>query len=361
MREAMYGWMTRWLKNEGAGQPIPEPAHEVEKPEDLRCWPDDARPKGFLFPPSLAAREGRALVNKLNEKKWDHVEDWESHAVYARSQLRKQIFGDFPKRPKIDAKLFETALADGVRTTPVLLHPEPDLPLPMLFRTLAKVDQPQPACILLHMDGKAEALKHPLADAFLKKGWAILAPDLRGTGETKPASAAIRGAPDHHIAEHALWIGRPLLGQWVFDVQVALDWLGLQPGLDRRRFFVAGLGQAGLVALCAGGIFDDQVAGVVTLGSPITLVTEEEYGSGTYMGLLAPGILRVSDVTHLAALVAPRRLIVVEGVTPQGQKLAEKPLQEAFGFSKSVYALYKAAGRLTVSESVKLADLVEDL
>src|SRR5262249_16148053 len=32
MREAMYGWMTRWLNNEGTGKPIPEPKHEVEKP-----------------------------------------------------------------------------------------------------------------------------------------------------------------------------------------------------------------------------------------------------------------------------------------------------------------------------------------
>src|SRR5262245_56318450 len=34
MREAMYGWMTRWLKNEGDGKPIPEPRFELVKPED---------------------------------------------------------------------------------------------------------------------------------------------------------------------------------------------------------------------------------------------------------------------------------------------------------------------------------------
>jgi hypothetical protein len=31
----MYGWMTRWLKGEGEGKPIPEPKHEVETFEDL--------------------------------------------------------------------------------------------------------------------------------------------------------------------------------------------------------------------------------------------------------------------------------------------------------------------------------------
>jgi dienelactone hydrolase len=29
MREAMYGWMTHWLKGEGDGKSIPEPKHEV--------------------------------------------------------------------------------------------------------------------------------------------------------------------------------------------------------------------------------------------------------------------------------------------------------------------------------------------
>ena len=40
----------------------------------------------------------------------------------------------------------------------------------------------------------------------------------------------------------ALWIGRPLLGQWVVDVSCLLDWLASQPKLDGRRLVVAGLG-----------------------------------------------------------------------------------------------------------------------
>src|SRR2546423_1507695 len=61
MREAMYGWMKRWLLEEGDARPVPEPALAIEKPEDLSCYPDQRRPKGFLFPPSYAFREARAL------------------------------------------------------------------------------------------------------------------------------------------------------------------------------------------------------------------------------------------------------------------------------------------------------------
>jgi dienelactone hydrolase len=357
MREAMYGWMTRWLKNEGTGKPIPEPKHEVEKPEDLACFPDAARPKGFLFPPTFAAREGRALVRSVEAVRADHAEAWESTAVFMRSRLRKDVFGNFPRPPRPDAKLGKTETHGGVRATALVLHPEPTMPLPALLRSPTGVKGRLPACVLLHLGGKAEALRHPLAASLLAKGWAVLAPDLRGTGETKPANGAIAGAPDHNSTEHALWVGRPLLGQWVFDVQCLLDWMALQPGQDRRRFAVVGLGQAGIVALCAGGLLDDRVTSTAAVGLPTTFITEKAYAPGTHMGLLAPGILRVGNVPHLAALCAPRRLLVAEGATPQGKKLTAKAMDSAFRFTRSIYRLHKAGAELHVSAEGRPADV----
>jgi hypothetical protein len=147
------------------------------------------------------------------------------------------------------------------------------------------------------------------------------------------------------------------LGQWVFDVLCLLDWLAIQPGLDRRRFAVAGLGQAGLVALCSAGLFDERVATTIAIESPVTYVTDEAYAAGTHMGLLAPGILRWVDVPHLAALAAPRRLIVAEGVSPQGKKLAAKEVQESYGFTRQVYEVYKAQDKLTVAEQARVEEI----
>ena len=88
-----------------------------------------------------------------------------------------------------------------------------------------------------------------------------------------------RDAPDHNTAEHALWVGRPLLGQWVFDVLCLLDWLALQPTLDRRRILVAGIGQAGLVALVAAALLDSRVAGAMAIGTTAAYAPEEAYRS----------------------------------------------------------------------------------
>jgi dienelactone hydrolase len=356
MRETMYGWMTRWLKEEGDGQPIPEPKHDVEKPEDLACFPDENRPKGFLFPPSFAAREAAGLLAKFRERKPDHAEDWVSTAVHMRSVLRKQVFGDFPTPPRSSAQLGAAATADGVLTTPLVLQCEPELPLHAVLKQKTATEGKTPACVLLHLDGKAKALEHPLAAGLVQKGWLVLAPDLRATGEMKPPGDGVHDATDHNSTEHALWVGRPLLGQWVFDVLVLLDWLGLQAGLDRRRFAVAGLGQAGVVALCAAGLFDDRVSVAAAVDAPLSYVTEEAYGPGTRMGLLAPGILRVGDIPQLAALSAPRRLILAGGVTPQGQKRTEKQLREAYAFTSLIYKLHKAEDQLSLAEEVQVKD-----
>jgi cephalosporin-C deacetylase-like acetyl esterase len=358
MREAMYGWMARWLRNEGEGKPIPEPKHEVEAVEDLACFPDGKRPEGFLFPPSFAAREAGKLLAPFRDKKRDHKEAWEAAALLIRSRLRDEVLGEFPKPPRDLVKTGAPERADGCVTTPLSLGPEPGLTLFATMRTPDARGEKRPACVLLHLDGQDAALKPPLASALVEKGWVVVALEVRGTGKNQPARDAVRDAADHNSAEHGLWVGRPLLGQWVFDVYCLLEWLARQPAVKSEQLVVVGFGQAGLLALVAAGVLDEQVAVAAAVDAVVTLVTGEAYGPGTRMGLLAPGLLRAGDVPHLAALVAPRPLALAGGVTPQGKKVAEKPLSEAYAFTMAVYRHFKQEGRITVREEMPAADLV---
>jgi pimeloyl-ACP methyl ester carboxylesterase len=359
MRETVYGWMTRWLKGEGEGKPVPEPKHTVETAEDLACYPPGSRPKTFLLLPAFAARAAAPLLKKLDALKPKHAEDWESTAVHMRTELRKTVFGDFPEPSGLDPKLGKPQLAGDIATGSLLLTPEPNLPMQVTLKFPRRVLGRLPACVLLHLGGAAEALKHPLVPALLDRRWEVVVPELRATGAAQPKGDAIAGAPDHTSAEHALWVGRPVLGQWVFDVHCLLDWMARQRGLNSRRFAVVGIGQAGVVALCAGGMLHDRVASVAALDAPVSYVTDQAYPKGTRMGLLAPGILRVADVPHLAALAAPRNLQIIGGVTPQGKALDEKGLKKAFAFTSAVYAVHKA--RLKVAEKARPADVAASL
>src|SRR5205085_5917820 len=93
--------------------------------------------------------------------------------------------------------------------------------------------------LLLHLDGQEGEHRLALMGSLLKR-WDLCTVDLRGTGAAKPAGDVIAGAPDHTSAEHALWVGRPLLGQWIWDVRCLLEWLG-----SKKDVAVIGVRQAG--------------------------------------------------------------------------------------------------------------------
>ena len=360
MREAMYGWMTRWLKNEGKGDPIAEPKHQIEKPEELACFPDGKRPMNFTLLPDFAGRAARTLADRAGANRPDHREMWESAAMDKREQLRR-ILGDSPAR-RSDAKPGNATVDGNTRTTPVVIMPEPDMPLPALWRERTnRGNGPHPACILLHLGGKDQALAHPLTAALLEGRWSILAPDLRATGETRVTGDAIAGAPDHNSTEHGLWVGRPMLGQWTFDVGCLLDWVHAQQGVDRKHVAVVGIGPAGVVALCAAALHEDRVSSAGTIGTWASYVTREPYPQGTPMGILVPGILRVGDIPHIAALAAPRRLLIAESRTAQNGAMNEKEQRDAFAFARHIYRVLGRENALTLPPAFQAKDALAAL
>src|SRR5262249_37326383 len=164
--------------------------------------------------------------------------------------------------------------------------------------------------------------------------------------DAEPPHDSVRDAADHNTTEHALWVGRPLLGQWLFDVQVLLDWLALQPTLDRRRVYLVGVGPAGLGALAGGGRWGGRVPGAGGVGVVETRTSgrpDTPYRPPMRMGVLLPGVVGVGDVPQLAALLAPRRLVLADGSLPQGARLKEGPMREAYAYTAAVYKAHRAA------------------
>jgi dienelactone hydrolase len=358
MREAMYGWMTRWLKEEGDGKPIAEPAHEIEKVEDLACWPKGKRPAVFLFPPTLAALRARRMLNPFANS-LDKA-SWEAQTKAMRNTLQNEVFGGIrfaaPDRPG----RVQPQRGDN-RSVMVTLPAEDSLNIRAnLHLSIANLSKTRPGCVLLHLGGRAKGTKHPLITALTNIGRDVCCPTLRATGESQPPNDAVGKAPDHNSAEHAVWIGQPLLGQWVLDAFMFLNFMAKKsPG--KNRLAVVGIGPAGLVALCAGALLPDLVESVAVIASPVSLIPGGNYPKGMPMGLLAPGLFRVGDVPHIAALAAPKRLLIAGGIGPNGQSLDEKELREAYSFTRSIYKLNGAKGELTIGAEPGALDLVRYL
>ncbi|MCA9047959.1 MAG: acetylxylan esterase, partial [Planctomycetaceae bacterium] len=96
MREAMYGWMTLHLKGQGDGSPVPEPPHQTEDPEVLRCYPGDSRPDDWLTLPQFAAREARELLQhtRAADKPTETTEQRRQQLTVQRRKLQHSVLKD---------------------------------------------------------------------------------------------------------------------------------------------------------------------------------------------------------------------------------------------------------------------------
>lgn len=359
MREAMYGWMTLHLKGEGKGDPIPEPELKTEEHETLRCFPGDSRPDSFITLPQFAANTARKILKTRTPPV--HREHWEAEEMTMRFSLENGVLGKPPKSTPLTIK--QTDSNDGQSRT-FSFQPEPGITITahQQFGT----GKPRQLAILLDLNGRKQAAESEVAKELLRTGRDLITLDLRATGSTAYPRDKIQRAPDHNTAEWSMWTGRPLLGQWAWDVKRLLDALEQikvgKPKADKlpRGTTLIGIGPAGVVALCAAAL-DHRIQQVATVSSLASYVSDVPY-ENQRLGIMAPGILRdTGDISHLASLIAPRRLVIAGGVHGNGKPLNTAELKSNYAYAHSVYALEKSEKRLTLLEDTTAREVVERL
>jgi dienelactone hydrolase len=350
MREAMYGWLERWLKGRGDGGPVTEPEIRTEDPNDLRCYPDGkSRPVSIVAIPEYAHREGLARLGALPPAA-DHRERWEADSARMRSVLRDRILGGFPRPVDPETRI---AGQPGAGAISVEMTPEPGLRLSASIRPAGKSRDPKPPGTVM-MLGSTGPGADPAA-VWADAGYAVASLGIRATGPWKPKTPVIAGIADHNEAEWALWTGRPLLGQWVWDVlrwvqvlcPIGRDRRGVFPGVELPGPLIAwGRGPMALAAVLAAA-FEPRIDAVVVDGLLVSFVGRAATPwSGVPMGIIVPDILEVGDTGHLAALVAPRPLRIAGGFETDGSPAGAPRLNSAFAYTRSIYALLGASSAL---------------
>jgi sugar lactone lactonase YvrE/dienelactone hydrolase len=324
MREAMYGFMILHLKGEGNGDPIPEPAIKTENPEDLRCYPGDTRPKDFMTIPKFAVAEGK----KLSDAK-------------ALPKARQAWMAEFEKR---EATL-EKSLGgfswgrSGSDPAPGGFTFFPEVGINLTVRPGRYPGKSVPLVIVLNADGSKRAAASPVAQAVRKAGWRLVTFDLRATGDLAVQGDRIGRAPDHNSAEWGLWLGRPLLGQWVYDLQRLITTMNVRDSSLPAEVIVIGEGAAGLVALYALPT-DDRITTAVAIDSLVSYIAEEPY-TGQRLGLMVPGILRdVGDMGHIAAMGCGKRVVIAGGRSAGGKSLTAQELAIAYKPAVDGFSLF---------------------
>jgi len=335
MREAMYGWMTLHLKGKGNGDPIAEPELTTVDPELIRCYPGDSRPDDFVTVPQFAASRARAITSTNGPPL--HKMHWEAERLW-RGDGFKQLF-----HTSLGTATGSGEISDSDPPGEFLLETEAGITLPV--RSHQAVRRVRQCVILLDLEAGAAAAESELAKDLVDAQVRLITISLRATGVTAPPGDAISRTLDHNSAQWGLWVGQPLLVQWVRDVRSLLDSLGEA----KVETSLVGTGAAGVVAAAA-AIADRRVDRVAALDSPLSLVSDTPYAKGR-VGILVPGMLdRIGDIAQLLSLCAPRPLLVAGGMAGSGQKLTAKELEELLDYPREAYKIAAGPGKLSIAQ-----------
>lgn len=362
MREAMYGWVEKWLSGRGNGDPIKEPDVQVEEIASLRCYPDGrSRPKTIVTIPEFVHTEGIERLAAL-PKAPDHKEHWYAEVARLRSALRDQVLGGFPPRGPLAIESiagkgvdsFEITTEGGIRSNAQATIPARSRGGTVLIAIPGPKSQPV-----------ASRTVTELSRSWHEHGFASLTvTDSRLTPLEVTNVAAVADVADHNPAEWGLWVNRPLIGQWTWDLIRWLDFLdewsrgrddrGRAAWTPARPYVFLGFGAMSLPALMAGAL-DPRVAGVWCEGCLVSYVGRDaKPWSGHPMGLMAPRILELADVSQLAALLAPRPFVLTSATEPDGGPATLARIRLAFDFTRGIYDLLGAADRLKLGDRADL-------
>ncbi|GAB4550387.1 MAG: alpha/beta hydrolase family protein [Anaerolineae bacterium] len=366
MRETAYGWLARWLRDEGDSAPVPEqecellpapyhPALTYMDPPDPAHLPvlrrRDAYPQpgpGLCLPAGQTAAPGPAITELTRHIAGSRSPDREppSHAgkfIRQREQLIERVkglLGPFPERTLVQDRIYNQTLQRGLFAERVVFESEPGIVIPAIFAAPAEWKAYLPVVLYVDEWGKRAGLANGTIDALLAAGLAVFAIDVRGVGET--------AATDFEAATNALMTDRPLFGQRVYDVLRALDclwrriYIGVQ--IDKGRIACLGRGVGGLLALYAAAL-DERLDRVVAWEAPLSyhaLITQRPgFPASVYLF----DVLNHFDLPDLMAALAPRPLLLADPVDGERRPLPAGEIEEQCKWPRQAYTAFQAAPR----------------
>lgn len=332
-RTGIYAAFKKWFN-------LPEPERESQdrRPaENLLCLASDLKPR--LVHELLRERQTRAAPNR---------KDWAA------------LLGD--PAPSVDPKMTSSNSRNvgEVLVERIALEVEPGILVPLLLLLPPHAGEAKlPLVIGLAQGGKQEFLKRRAAEvaALLKGGAAVCLPDLRGTGETRAGDGRGRGSECTSVASSEFMLGRTLVGLRVRDLRSVMRHLRARADLDSKRVVLWGDsltppnppdrrfeiplevdGQPGLAeplgGLVAffGALYEGDVRAVFVRGglTGYRSILDSPFCYVPYDTIL-PGALTIGDLGDVAAMLAPRPVLLEELVDGWNRRVPEEAVKKLYG------------------------------
>ena len=376
MRETAAGWFGRFFKGTKGTAPVAEPPLSPlmdRKPAiaTLAFWPDGNRPADLLTPTAYVPREVAGLIDRLppvpaNLEQWKRLQSDLRHRV---GGLLRTPLGS----PQARVEKVAEVQMQGNKVYKLLVTPETGIELPMvLFAPPRSSKSNETLYVLLHPDGMAMTAASRAQKELTRNGAWVLCADLRGQGETASGQESGRylGFRDYDLCVASLKTGTTRAGLWVKDLLAAIHVAREKIGIPVRAV-VHGDRELGLVAILA-AIQTSRIDAVETTGLLASYQSAEGYGLpyayrgkdndksvtsrplGGYGSMVPciPGILHHADIPQLAALVAPRPLVIDRPLCASGKPVRPEDLDRRFAWTREAYHLHNADKALKITDRV---------
>ena len=349
-RLAGYNWLSRWLK--GAEDHRPEPEIELASFEELQVTETGQVATSLdgetVF--TLNQKQARSLDKKLPPFAS------RADAPAFRETIRHRVTdlaGYHAAQGPAPITPYGTIQRKGYRIEKFTYQSEPGILIPSLL-FVPDGEGRHPAMIYVHGKGKAaDAKAGGDIETFVLGGYVVLAPDLRGLGETSSlqdinGSDFPRYFGQWNSAMTALLISESLVGMRVKDILQGVGLLAARSEVDSSRIYGLGKQEGGVPLLFAAAL-DDRIQ---RLALEETLVS---YTAGVNQRLhrrvlenVVRGALRSFDLPDLVSSMTPRPVWLVNAAGPLGQQLPLPAVTRAYAGAAKVYEATGAGRSLRI-------------
>ena len=242
---------------------------------------------------------------------------------------------------------------EGYAVEKYLLEGEGECVIPLLLM-LPDEGENHPAVIYIHPDGKsAEAseggqmewfVKIPPNPPLKKGGFAVLSPDLIGTGETGSGKSS-----SYTEWFESILIARSIVGIRAGDIVRTVKYLESREDIDYNNISAVAFREMCPVLLHAAAFCESisRIALVEPLISYRSIVMNRDYNP-RFIPAAVAGALTAYDLADLAAGLAPRKLLMVNITDQNGDRAESDLIEKDLAVVRAAYSAVNAEEKLEI-------------
>ena len=253
----------------------------------------------------------------------------QDHAAWRRKFRAKlrTLVGLTPDRVPLDVRETERVDLGTVIRRKIYVRSEVDYWIPAYYFVPKLSSESSPALICLHghsgilpyiREGDAAQRKrgreHDLDYAvyLAEHGYVTIAPILRGWNETALEQDQAQGTHScHRVTMDAFLLGATPVGLRCWDASRLVDFLETEDRVDTRRIGVTGLSGGGTVGLFFSAL-EDRIK-LAMIGGYYNTFKDSIYSIHHCICNCVPDIMRWGEMREIAAVFAPKPMLVISG------------------------------------------------